>query len=552
MKTKLYIMIAVALGILQLGMVHAAAPCLQTGEYFSVLNVMWGNATHPMAAGPGQMDVPLTVTLEGYGNSCTLYNVEGQLGVSNGFYNFNGSSAYPTYNIQQLAPSAIFNMEFNLNIANTVSVGPNATDAFYLYIYYNYSQNSTIRSDTAVTVDLPMYGSPNLVFTARNPALEPGVNNFTITLTNTGTGKASSISTSVSSSSGVGIVSQPAKVDELYPGASANMVVPVYVPLNRNGTPVTLNLNSHYISPYGYNTSLNSQLSLYEMQNPQSILIYAASDTLVAGRVQNESITIANPASSPIYNVSVTLTPQSPLDIIGNRNYLVIPEIAADGNVSFPVSLYPQASSSSPVSTLDIALTYTLDNQDQSVSRSITFLTPGYVDLTQVSTSVLPAAPTSGAIFSITSTLDNLGSQSAGAATIVASPPPGILIEGQNTTFIGSIPVGTPTAFTLSFRSTPGLKSGIYRIPVRINYLNDLNQPLNTTLTVSVQIGSGNFTAAGQNGIVTGAYNGTYYRRRASGSFPWAIVVLVVVILGVVAYYLYRRRAKKRAKVRGK
>ena len=75
--------------------------------------------------------------------------------------------------------------------------------------------------------------------------------------------------------------------------------MPVYVPLNRNGTPITLNLNTHYISPYGYNTSLNSELSLYEMQNPQAIFVYAANETLIAGKVQNESITISNPNKLP-------------------------------------------------------------------------------------------------------------------------------------------------------------------------------------------------------------------------------------------------------------
>ena len=86
--------------VLQIGVIHAAQ-CIPSGANFSVLNVAWGNSTHPVSAGPGEMDVPLTVSLEAYGTNCNLYDVEGQLQVYGGFSNFStGQKHIPpiTYN----------------------------------------------------------------------------------------------------------------------------------------------------------------------------------------------------------------------------------------------------------------------------------------------------------------------------------------------------------------------------------------------------------------------------------------------------------------------
>ncbi|MEM4098938.1 MAG: hypothetical protein QXW57_04235 [Candidatus Micrarchaeaceae archaeon] len=550
-KIGMYSALIAIFGLLQISVV-SASQCLTTGVNFKVLNVMWGNSTQQISVGPGSMDVPLTVQLESYpattGTICGITNVEGQLQLYGGYSNFNGS-AYATDYIAQLSPSQMFNMVFYLNVAKNVSAGPNASSSYYLYIYYNYT-NDTARNNQVVNVEIPMHGSPNLTYTPETSTLYPGLNNLTIKLANTGSGAVYYISTYIESSSGFSVLKQPTSIGALYPGTSQNINALLYVAPG-GSAPLTLTIDSHYISPYGVNTSAKTNIGMYTSQLQQNISVYPSSLTMVAGRLYNNTIIISNGGDMPIYNVSLTLSPQSPLDLISKSASYMFNIIPANSKVELPLSFYAQASSSSVVATLGAALTYTLNGQVQTASYSMAFLTPGYINLTDVSTSMLPARPIAGEIFTLTSTIENIGAESAVAASVTSYPPNGINIVGSNTSFIGTIPIDTPTAFTLTFMPSPSIKPGIYSIPVKISYLNNLNQHLNTSFVFSVDIGSGNATAyggAGRGTYVT-AGSGGYPARKSSSSSGVLDIAIVIVVVAVAvciaAYYAYAKRKRR-------
>ncbi|MCL5100455.1 MAG: hypothetical protein M1122_00670 [Candidatus Marsarchaeota archaeon] len=548
MKIVKYTILGMLFMLMGIGIVSACS----TGTSFKVLNVAWGNSTGFVSAGPGSMDVPLTVSLESYGTTsgntaCTINNLEGQLQVYGDLSNFNGSQ-YATQYVQQVSPSSIFNMVFYLNIAQNASAGAQTSENYYLYMYYN-SSNSTVRESQTLSIEIPMHGSPNITYTPSSYGLFPGLNNVTLKLSNNGTGQASDIYNYVVSSSGVSVIGQPKTIDSLSPGQSKNVSVLLYVQQSSNGEPVVLSVDSHYIDSYGHNTTNNRELGMYIVPASQNVYVYPSNVTLVSGEIQNKSIAIQNNGIYPIYNVSVLLTPQSPLDVLGKNNYIVIPEINAGSSLSFPVTLYSQASSSSTVDTMDASVTYIMNQESQSISRTITFLTPGAINLTQVSSTVLPSAPVQGSIFTITSTLDNLGSESADAASVTAYPPQGISIVGQNTSFIGSIPIDTPTAYTLSFIASPSAKAGTYIIPVSVSYLNNLNQKLNASFEFPVRIGTRNISLA-SSGAGANAYQGSgelTVRKKSSGH-PVIDILVIVLIVGA-SYYVYRR-VKGKQKVR--
>ena len=130
-------------------------------------------------------------------------------------------------------------------------------------------------------------------------------------------------------------------------------------------------------------------------------------------------------------------------------------------------------------------------------------------------------------------------------------PPSGIAILGQNTTFIGDISVDTPTAFTISFTAKSSAKAGTYYIPVRLSYLNNLDQQLNTSFVFAVNVSSsllGGIAPGNPGGAVrigNGSFNstgGTYYRR---SGVPLILIAIAVIIAAAVAYLLYRRRKRK-------
>ena len=561
-------LLTVAIMMLTIGVVGAASVGCQTWSTpnLKVISVTWGNSTHPISAAPGNKDVPLTVTLESYDTNCELQNVVATLSPYGGITDFTGAST-SAYYLQDIQPPSIINMVFHLNIGSNVSMGPYTIVTYPLVISWD-SNNGSTDVQQQLNVQVPLQGAANLSFKTPTPDITAGkVSNVTITVSNTGSGVASDISTMVSSSSGVSLLGQPQTISSLTPGQTKNVTVKLYIAPSQAGnsqagSSVILNLDTHYINPYGYNTTLNNNLGLFaSLPSQSSVLVSVLNQTLVSGRITNMNLTVSNSGTDPITNLSVVLTPSSPLSIIGSDNLNAVPEVLPGKSVNLPITLYVQ-SSTSAVSTLDISLSYVLDNQQVTDSRTISFLNPGNVNTTLVSTVVSPSNPTQGEIFSITSTIENTGSQSATAASVAPKPPAGITILGENTTFLGSIAVDTPTAMTVSFTVSPSAKSGEYTIPVVLSYLNNLNQRQNKTFYYNVEVGTS--TSGIGSGAVTGTYNSTSYRHgnftstgiyvRKRGNFVIYIAVaavVIIVIVGGVAYYLHRKKkaAKEKAKV---
>ncbi len=537
--------LVLAIGLLQLGIFSATCTASATG--FKVLGVVWGNSTHPIAAGPGESDVPLTVTMQNYGTTCNLVNLEGKLEVSNIYSNFNGSSTYPLYYLQQLAPSTIFNMVFYLNIAANASVGNNSTSSYYLYLYYNYTNYTvnTARNEQTFSIGIPMRGSPSLTFMPNSRALVAGeVNNLTLKVHNGGTGYAYGIDTVMASSSSIYLENTPQVINSLAPGATGNVTLQLYVPPSMAGQSISADLDPHYISPYGYNTSATSYLSLYALSALQSSVSLSASTSEVqSGSINKVNLTITNNGASVIDNVSAILSAQSPLTLIGSEGYANFKSIAPGASVNIPTELYVASSSSSgsTVANLDVQLAY--DGQSESNQRVLSFLTPGYINLTRVSTTILPSTLTRGGIFSLTSTLNNLGTTTASAVTVTAYPPKRMAPLGANTTFVGDILPDNPTAFTVSFRISPNAKSGTYVIPVVLTYLNNLHQKVNATMNFSVEVGSGN-ASLGSSPTAGSATNSSIGKHGISAS-GMIIPLVIVVIAGGIGIYLYRKSNRK-------
>jgi hypothetical protein len=525
--------LTIGLVLLSFGIVNAA--CTNpSGSSIKILGVQWGNSTHVVSAGPGSRDIPLTVSMESFGNDCALSNIEGTLETYGGVSNFNGS-IYSKYFIENANAYSIFNMVFYLNLARNLSVGQNTTLSYPIYIAWNYTGNSTERYTQELNVSLPLKGSPSLVFSIPYSTLIAGqTNNVTVQVSNIGTGYAYDINLPLTSSPVINLIRQAGTISSLAPGSDVNTTFLAYVPPTLKGEEVTLNLNPHYINPYGYNSTNSSTIELYVLQNQGSVNISSNMQSLFSGEVNTANIIITNGADSAMTNLSVSLTPSSSLSIIGSDGYVPIQRINPHSSATIPLQLYPSASGT--VASLGVSLSYPGGN----ITRTISFLTPGYINLSEVSSTVLPAAPQKGEIFTITSTLDNLGSETAYAVTVTPEPPKGINIVGQNSSFIGDVASDTPTSVTLSFTAVQSLNPGTYSIPVKLSYVNNINQRLNQTLYYSVDIAQGSV----QNRTLP--QSGTAVRTQGGEGLFVAFVIVVIILIAV---YLYiRNQGKKEAK----
>ncbi len=538
MNTRL-VFIMMGILLFSFGVVNAA--CTNpSGSGIKITGVQWGNSTRPVAAGPGSVDVPLTVSMEVFGNSCALSNIQGTLELYGGLSNFNGSSISRSFIPNENAYS-IFNMVFNLDISKNLSVGQNTTLTYPLYVAWNYTENGTERYTQQLSLNVPFRGAPQLVFNISNPYLTAGQDsNVTIQVSNKGTGTAYNIQVPVSSST-LNFISQPKTIAELAPGEIANVSFSAYVPPTLGGSEVNVNFRQSYIDPYGYNESNSSTDQLYVLQNQGTVRISASNETIYSGLINNVSIIIDNSGTSALNNISITFSPGSSLSMLNSDGFMFVPKLSADSSISIPISVYP--SGSGAVSDIGVALSYS----GGSISRTLSFLTPGYINLSTVSTTVLPATPLKGEIFSITSTLENIGSVTADAVTVTPKPPKGITVVGQNSTFIGDIQAYTPTAVTFSFTASPMLASGTYNIPVELQYVNNINQKLNKTLYYTVAVGG---SASGNTIAATGYGNYTRYSAARGSPIGIILIIVIVVIIAIAALYLYQRRKNSKSKVR--
>ena len=154
----------------------------------------------------------------------------------------------------------------------------------------------------------------------------------------------------------------------------------------------------------------------------------------------------------------------------------------------------------------------------------------------------MPGTPTPGSIFSITSTFNNVGAQTADAVTLTPKPPKGISVIGDKTIFGGSIQSGSPTAFTMSFLVNSTAASGAYKIPVIMSYMNNLNSIINTTIfyTINITNSNGNFLIKNGSASTT-----TFVRSNRGGGASYILYIIVAIIVIIVAYYLYKKHIHK-------
>ena len=206
-----------------------------------------------------------------------------------------------------------------------------------------------------------------------------------------------------------------------------------------------------------------------------------------------------------------------------NEGYYSIGSIGAMKNASIPVSLY--ITSQTDVATLDAQLSYVLNGQPYSVSRSLSLLSPGYVNITNTGTTQLPDVATPGSVVSLTGTLLNTGSISASAVTLITHSVSGVSVLGENSTFLGSIGTYSPTAFTVSVTLSRSIKPGTYEIPITLEYINNLNQKENELIDMPLVVSSGNSTSTA---FSSNPYANAAKYRKSSGALLYVILAVVL------------------------
>jgi len=432
---------------------------------------------------------------------------------------------------------------YYLDIANNTPVGPNGGTYEKLNLYWNYT-NSNEGYEYSTQFLVPLKGSTELYFNTTQQLTAGKVNYITLNVSNKGSGYGYAIKPSVESTSYVSQAGPATSIGTLTPNSTEEVSVPVYVSPSATSTTIPVTIDFSYINAYGYNETSPVTFGMYAVSPPNKVAIGLSSNEITIGQLQNDSLKIINNDSSSISNVSLTLTATSPLTLIGNDGYYSIGSIGAMKNASIPISLY--ITSQTDVATLNAQLSYVLNGQPYSVSRSLSLLSPGYVNITNTGTTQLPDVATPGSVVSLTGTLLNTGSISASAVTLITHSVSGISILGENSTFLGSIGTYSPTAFTLSVTLGKNIKPGTYEVPITVSYINNLNQKENELIEIPISVSSGNSTAFSGNPYANAA------KYRDSGSRLLLYVIAAIIILAIIGAFFYKRKGSKKQKKQSK
>ncbi|MCL5404293.1 MAG: hypothetical protein M1125_00415 [Candidatus Marsarchaeota archaeon] len=513
-----------------------------TVSSFNIVGVKWGYPSQlnqqnqssqisSISAGPGQKDVPLTITVDN-NNNCELVDVQASMPLVGYFTAQNGSTSYAVDNIQSVQPYSFFNVVYYLDIANSTPVGPSGGTYEKLNLYWNYT-NSNEGYEYSTQFFVPLKGSTELYLNTTQQLTAGKVNYITLNVSNEGSGYGYAIKPSVETTTYVSQAGPATSIGTLLPNSTATVTVPVYVSPSAASTTVPVTFDVSYVNAYGYNETMPVTFGMYAVSPPNKVSIGLSSNEITIGQLQNDSLYIINNDSSNISNVSLQLTATSPLTIIGSDGYYSIGSIGPMKSFSVPVSLY--ITSSTNVATLDAQLSYVLNGQPYSVSRSLSLLSPGYVNITNTGTTQLPDVATPGSVVSLTGTLLNTGSIPASAVTLITHSTNGVEVLGQNSTFLGSIGTYSPTAFTISVTLSRSIKPGAYEIPVTVAYINNLNQKESALLELPLAVSAANSTAFTAGGYPIAAK----YRH---GSSTLLYVIAIIVVLAVIGGLFYRRK----------
>ncbi len=548
MKTKMLLVFVAFLIILQVVGTAGAASCNPSGADFKVLSAVWGNSTHPVSAGPGNMGVPLTVTLQGYGTNCDIIGVNGTLRMPVGYTNpYNGSTSV-SYHIDQIAPESISTMVFYVNIAKTVSASPTTVYGFTLDVYFNYT-NNTNRNSQALGITMPMRGSVAISYGISNRNIIAGeINNVTVQVMNSGSGYVDDFITSVPSSSSLNILGQPSEIVSLPPYSTRNVTMQIYIPPSSSGGTVPLSLKSYYTNPYGYNTSANYTLDLYAVSPSQGtvsallspLTLNITPTTIVPGQITMLTFSFTNRGNATLNNLSVqtpTLGSERGTQFVGYTP-IKIDYIKPHSTVNITENIYTNSTTILP---LNVTVKFLNGTRLEQVVENISLLSGGIIYLAPSSISTIPATVSPGGIFSVSFIITDTGTTGISNASASAVLPLGFSSYGTTSSdYVGSIQTETPTPFSLTLKTNESLKSGIYTIPVKVNYLGNFRQSLSTTVNVSVVVAESALQTPYNSSLVIRS-SATNSKKHSS---LYVLIGTLVLVLAAIFTILYRRRRR--------
>jgi uncharacterized membrane protein len=332
------------------------------------------------------------------------------------------------------------------------------------------------------------------------------------------------------------IQSNATEIASLAPGANATIYIPVFVAANTSAV-ITAPVSINYYYLVQYSDSEQKNLTFGTLLCPSSLGIQVGPKVITAGKIENITINFTNSGATSINNISLNLKFPAQYTSLLTTQPIKIATVAPYSKVSLNASLYVGQNISISV-PINLTATFYNGTSLEQIANSLTLLSTGVISLSSSSLAISPAVPTSGSIFSISFVLTNTGTSSASGVTATAIVPKGFVPFGSNSVFVGTITASGQTPVTVTLTALNGTKSGTYKIPIKINYLDSLRDNLSTETNVSVVLAPSAFNTS----------TAAAFKKRSSGGgslIVEGVLVVVIIVLGVLLFKERKGRHKK-------
>ena len=477
---------------------------------FAVISSFWGTSTSYSQAGPGDQNVPLTVTLQylySYSSISSEFEIQLPSGMTStpastvGQDNTNATAYY----VNRLSQGQIFQITVYLDIANNMSLGQYSlpTSILWYAILTNSTSNPEVYLQQNVNIGVSLFGDSKLTYSTLTSGLTPGeINYVVLTLTNSGSGNVTGISTTVATSSQASILNQLPSNIALTSNSSAKESLQVYVPESLASSSLILNFATTYFDPYGNQESATQSLGLF-VNSPASTnpLAYSISQSsLVPGGVNNITLAVTNAGASSVSAISTELSVSSSSNSagqssVGSQSISILSQpstiatLASGSSATLRASLFISASAAGSPVTLTVESSYTsVSGVSQSFSDSfgmyvstVSSSSTPTIGVTEINDDV-----TTGVVSPISIMIRNTGSGPIYNPTISLSTISPLVVSANSTFAMNGVQVapGSAVLYEATILSAPSSTVGVYGGTLTVTYTNQFG--VSNTQTVEV------------------------------------------------------------------
>ncbi|MFQ6135076.1 MAG: COG1361 S-layer family protein, partial [Nitrososphaerales archaeon] len=432
---------------------------------FKVTSVEWGTAASTLEVGPGDVGVPLSVTVRNSGDNAVT-DLTGTLHLGEAFFNSTRGKTTVYHFSDQISPGKTGVFSFILNAGEDASVG---SHTLKLTLDYRMMVGSQALKGTPVNVTVPvlLLGKVNLDVSTDTTNLTPGeLNQIGLSFGNSGSGTASSIDTVLTMPVGLILSGSDNFIhfDKIAPGETVSRSITVQVSSTAAGSQAQIQLSITYRDAYGNIRTVIRSLG-FKIEAERTLFkvaesVWTSIGSLVEVGPGDEGVTlnvkVQNLGENTVTGLQGTLYLKPPFEKTLEDNVVVSSYGGAvqpgqTANFNFVFNVEDDADVGRYI--LDMSLTYLVvkGNQYQRgepINLTVPILLLGRVDIT-ASSSVTVFKPDEPNRFTLS--IMNRGTGDASAVDITITAPPTIsLKETDSHIFLSSLKAGAVAQIEVS------------------------------------------------------------------------------------------------------